>query len=73
MRTTPLVLPPSSPRGRKSTLTPLNAQNVGRRSFGSAGLFDFISICLPVPLRISMKKMSSFEMLTEHRTYIFQD
>lgn len=40
VQTTPLVLPPSSPHGRKSTLTPLNAQNVGHRSFGNAGLSD---------------------------------
>lgn len=45
---------------RKSTLAPLNAQNVGRRSSGNTDLSDFVSIWLPVPLRISMKKMSSF-------------
>lgn len=44
----------------KSTLTPLNAQNVGHRSFGNSDLSDFMSVCLPTPLRISMKKMSSF-------------
>lgn len=55
-----LVLPTSSPLGRKSTLAPLNAQDVGRRSFGNTDLSDFVSICLLVPLRISMKKMSSF-------------
>lgn len=55
-----LVLPTSSPLERKSTLAPLYAQDVGRGSFGNTDLSDFVSICLPVPLRISMKKMSSF-------------